>query len=86
MFSKLKGSTGVSGNYPTPLDLNPIAQYFEIGKQVASAGPELAWKIFDAQRKSDKKVCAIVLPNLYAFLYILINCFWLIINIAMVGN
>ena len=56
MFSKLKGSTAQSGSYTNPLELNPIAQYFEIGKQVASAGPELAWKIFDAVRKSDKKV------------------------------
>lgn len=38
------------------LDLNPISQYFELGKQVGSAGPELAWKIFDSIRKSDRKV------------------------------
>jgi SCY1-like protein 2 len=55
MFSKLKGS-GPPGGPFTPLDSNPIAQYFEIGRQVASAGPELAWKIFEATRKSDKKV------------------------------
>lgn len=55
MFSKLKGSGPQGGSF-TPLDSNPIAQYFEIGRQVASAGPELAWKIFEATRKSDKKV------------------------------
>jgi SCY1-like protein 2 len=55
MFSKLKGSGPPGGSF-TPLDSNPIAQYFEIGRQVASAGPELAWKIFEATRKSDKKV------------------------------
>ena len=56
MFSKLKGSTGQSASYLSPLEMNPIAQYFDIGKQVASAGPELAWKVFEAVRKSDKKV------------------------------
>ncbi|XP_054169221.1 SCY1-like protein 2 [Oppia nitens] len=59
MFSKLKSSTQVSGSYPSPVDLNPICQYFEIGKQVASAGPELAWKIFDANRKTDKKEASV---------------------------
>lgn len=39
------------------IDSNPISQYFDINpRQVASAGPELAWKIFSATRKSDKKV------------------------------
>ncbi|EEC12567.1 hypothetical protein IscW_ISCW020541 [Ixodes scapularis] len=31
-------------------------KFYEIGRQVASAGPELIWKIYDAQRKSDKRV------------------------------
>lgn len=39
------------------IDSNPISSYFEVNpRQVASAGPELAWKIFPAIRKSDKKV------------------------------
>mgnify|MGYP000277037105 CR=1 FL=1 len=45
-----------SGNSQYNIDVNPIAQYFECGKQIGSAGPELAWKIFDAVRKSDSKV------------------------------
>ncbi|KAF5279129.1 hypothetical protein FQA39_LY05807 [Lamprigera yunnana] len=52
MFSKFKSS---SGPPQSPLDNNPIGQFFEIGKQVASAGPELIWKIHDAYRKSDGK-------------------------------
>jgi SCY1-like protein 2 len=35
---------------------NPITKYFQIGKHVASAGPELVWKIFDAVRIEDKQV------------------------------
>jgi hypothetical protein len=53
MFAKFK-----SGNQPpqNPIDANPITQYFEIGKVVACAGPELVWKIHDAYRKGDRKV------------------------------
>lgn len=54
MFSKFKGSNTAPQN---PVDTNPITQYFEIGKQQACAGPELCWKIHDAYRKSDGKVC-----------------------------
>lgn len=50
MFSKLKPTP------QTPQETNPITQYFDIGKQVASAGPELVWKIHEAVRKSDKRV------------------------------
>lgn len=53
MFSKLRSGGGQPSN---PADANPIAQYFEIGKMVASAGPELIWHIHDAYRKSDGKV------------------------------
>lgn len=54
MFSKFK--SGGSVHAQSPLDNNPICQFFEIGKQTASAGPELVWKIHDAYRKSDGKV------------------------------
>lgn len=53
MFSKFKSG----GGGQSPLETNPIGQFFEIGKQTASAGPELLWKIHDAYRKSDGKVC-----------------------------
>ncbi|CAL1271739.1 unnamed protein product [Larinioides sclopetarius] len=53
MFAKLKT------NPQTPQESNPITQYFEIGKQVASAGPELVWKIHEAVRKSDKREASV---------------------------
>ncbi|XP_033608206.1 SCY1-like protein 2 isoform X4 [Cryptotermes secundus] len=57
MFSKFKhGPTGQN-----VLDNNPIVQYFEIGKQTASAGPELVWRIHDAYRKSDGKEVSVFL-------------------------
>ncbi len=37
-------------------DTNPITKYFELGRQVGSAGPEMVWKIFEAIRLEDKKV------------------------------
>lgn len=54
MFSKLKSAGSPQSS--SLLDLNPISNYYDIGKSTGSAGPELAWKIFDATRKSDKKV------------------------------
>lgn len=44
---------------PSPLELNPISQHYEIGRLVGSAGPELVWKIYDAKRKSDNKVSVV---------------------------
>lgn len=55
MFSKFK-HVGSAPPIQSALESNPIIQFFEIGKQVASAGPELVWKIHDAYRKSDGKV------------------------------
>jgi len=43
------------------IDSNPIHQYFEIGPEVASAGPELAWKIYSAKRKADHMVSLILI-------------------------
>ncbi|KAL5291270.1 hypothetical protein ACFFRR_010588 [Megaselia abdita] len=59
MFSKFKGG---SANIPqNPWDTNPICQQFEIGKQSASAGPEMVWKIHDAMKKSDGRECSVFL-------------------------
>ncbi|EDX09932.1 GD14226 [Drosophila simulans] len=57
MFAKFK-STNVAASTATQAvaDGNPITQYFEIGKPVACAGPELVWRIHDAYRKSDNKL------------------------------
>uniref|UniRef100_A0A182JJX5 Uncharacterized protein n=1 Tax=Anopheles atroparvus TaxID=41427 RepID=A0A182JJX5_ANOAO len=57
MFSKFKSSTA-SAPPQNPYDNNPITQYFEIGKQVACAGPELIWKIHEGYRKTDGKPAA----------------------------
>ncbi|XP_058123109.1 SCY1-like protein 2 [Anopheles ziemanni] len=58
MFSKFKSST-TSAPPQNPYDNNPITQYFEIGKQIACAGPELIWKIHEGYRKTDGKECSI---------------------------
>ncbi|XP_025110543.1 SCY1-like protein 2 isoform X2 [Pomacea canaliculata] len=42
-------------------DVNPITNYFDLGRQTGSAGPELAWKIFEAVRKEDKKEVSVFL-------------------------
>ncbi|PRD29551.1 UNVERIFIED_CONTAM: hypothetical protein NCL1_29043 [Trichonephila clavipes] len=47
MFAKFKPGQ--------PSETNPITQYYEIGRQIGSAGPELVWKIYEAVRKSDKR-------------------------------
>ncbi|XP_076329759.1 SCY1-like protein 2 [Tachypleus tridentatus] len=49
IFSKLKPVVA------PPAELNPISQYYVIGKHVGSAGPELVWRIYDALKKSEKK-------------------------------
>jgi len=56
MFSKFKHGSSAASPIHSALESNPIIQYFEVGKQIASSGPELAWKIHDAYRKSDGKV------------------------------
>ncbi|KAH8378837.1 hypothetical protein KR009_001709, partial [Drosophila setifemur] len=60
MFAKFK-STNVAQTTSTQnvADGNPITQFFEIGKPVACAGPELVWRIHDAYRKSDNKECSV---------------------------
>ena len=51
------GSTsGSGGGSKNPIDANPINQFFEVGPEVASAGPELVWKIHAARRRSDHRV------------------------------
>ncbi|XP_033243931.1 SCY1-like protein 2 isoform X4 [Drosophila miranda] len=60
MFAKFKSTNVAAATTPQSVaDGNPITQYFEIGKPVACAGPELAWRIHDAYRKSDNKECSV---------------------------
>ena len=35
---------------------NPITKSFQLGRQVATAGPEMVWKIYEATRLKDGKV------------------------------
>ena len=49
MFSLLKHSI-ISD------EVNPITSYFDIKQHVASCGPEMVWKIYDATRLQDNKV------------------------------
>ncbi|XP_070509672.1 SCY1-like protein 2 [Chironomus tepperi] len=58
MFAKFKSAnqTNIS-----PIDNNPITQFFEVGKLTACAGPELVWKIHESFRKSDGKECSVFL-------------------------
>jgi hypothetical protein len=48
--------TSTPHSFKNAIEVNPIHQFFDIGPEVASAGPELAWKIHAARRKSDQKV------------------------------
>ena len=43
----------------SPDSINPVTEYFSIGRLAASAGPGTVWKIYDATRTSDKKVLTI---------------------------
>ncbi|XP_064607095.1 SCY1-like protein 2 [Liolophura sinensis] len=52
MFSMLKQTLTAEG-------ANPITKYYDIGRHVASAGPELIWKIYDAVRLEDKKQASV---------------------------
>ena len=35
---------------------NPVLKHYHLGRQIGTAGPEMVWKIYEAQRLSDKKV------------------------------
>lgn len=37
-------------------EVNPITRYYDIRQHVASCGPEMVWKIYDAVRLEDNKV------------------------------
>jgi len=38
---------------------NPITKYFQLGRQTASGGPEMVWKVYEATRIRDKAVWSI---------------------------
>ncbi|CAH8640538.1 unnamed protein product, partial [Dicrocoelium dendriticum] len=53
--------TGTVVNFP----INPITKHFRITRQVASAGPEMVWKIFDAVRTDTNELCSVFLFEKY---------------------
>ena len=58
MFAKFKSSGGAASApvAPNALESNPICNLYEVGKQIATAGPENVWRILEGRRKSDGKV------------------------------
>ncbi|XP_078042515.1 SCY1-like protein bma isoform X2 [Augochlora pura] len=57
MFAKSKAS----GSTPSVLLSNPLNNIYEVGEQSATAGPENAWRVYDAYKKDDKKEVSIFL-------------------------
>lgn len=55
ILTKIKNVSSTSAP-PPPIESNPIMEYFEVGKESSTAGPELVWRVHDAYRKSDGKV------------------------------
>ena len=44
-------------------DGNPILNMYEMGKQVATAGPEMVWRIHEGHRHTDGKVSSTPPPE-----------------------
>jgi len=54
---------------------NPITQHYHLIRQIATAGQQHVWKIYDAKRIKDGKVCnSIFLQIIYPALKIYANC------------
>ncbi|TPP63070.1 SCY1 protein 2 [Fasciola gigantica] len=58
----MNGNTSASPDIFPP---NPITKWFSVKKLVASAGPEFAWKVYDAVRVEDYKICSVFLFEKY---------------------
>ncbi|ELU03319.1 hypothetical protein CAPTEDRAFT_214751 [Capitella teleta] len=35
---------------------NPVLQHYQLGRQIGTAGPEMVWKIYEAQRLGDQRL------------------------------
>ena len=44
---------------------NPLTKDFEVGKQVASFGPNLAWRIYEGRKRTTGQVCNLYILLLY---------------------
>lgn len=38
---------------------NPLTKDYEVGRHIASFGPNLAWKVLEGKRKTTGQVCAL---------------------------
>ena len=47
---------------------NPITKHFQLGRQTASGGPEMVWKIYEATRIKDKAVSSKTCPITIMFI------------------
>ncbi|XP_019850121.1 PREDICTED: SCY1-like protein 2 isoform X2 [Amphimedon queenslandica] len=47
------------GKLKTAIKGNPVLREYELGKQVASAGPGLLWKVFNGEKKSTKQAVSV---------------------------
>lgn len=45
------------GKLKSAIKGNPVIKEYEVGKQVASAGPGLLWKVHNAVKKTTRQVC-----------------------------
>ena len=48
------------GKLKTAIKGNPVIKEYDIGKQVASAGPALLWKVHSAIKKTTKQVLCVI--------------------------
>lgn len=55
------------GKLKTAIKGNPVLREYELGKQVASAGPGLLWKVFNGEKKTTKQVSDGPVFTLYYF-------------------
>lgn len=60
LSSASSSSSSSSPSNKNTLETSVISKFFQIGPEVASFGPELAWKIYAARRKSDNKEASVI--------------------------
>ena len=63
------------GKLKTAIKGNPVIKEYEIGKQVASAGPGLLWKVHSAIKKSTQQVRDVKYSSKQACPFLSFSCF-----------
>lgn len=60
MLNKLKSTvTKVTADVTSAVMGNPVTREFEVGRHIASGGPEMSWKIYNGFKKSTKQEVAV---------------------------